>query len=32
MEEKAADYEEELLDDLDTRQMQRIMDELLEEG
>lgn len=31
MEEKAADYEEELLDDLDTRQMQRIMDELLEE-
>lgn len=31
MEEKAADYEEELLDDLDTRQMQRIMDELMEE-
>lgn len=31
MEEKAANYEEELLDDLDTRQMQRIMDELLEE-
>ena len=31
MEEKAADYEEELLDVLDTRQMQRIMDELLEE-
>lgn len=31
MEGKAADYEEELLDDLDTRQMQRIMDELLEE-
>lgn len=31
MEEKAAEYEDRLLEDLDTRQMQKIMDDLLEE-